>query len=259
MGREWYNKAWEEYRKRYGLIFEFTTPYAHQQNGTAERSLRTILDGARTAMAESGLPTKYWADAVQTTVYVRNLVPSSRRPHAIPAELWHGKRQDVSHLRPFGTTAYSHIPVDLNISKLYPRSVKTVLLGYFGRDGYKLLDRETGLTFRSRDIIFEEGITHFTTQPTHTDTTNEDPFPITETISRQAEPKQESTKTDPKPQTDANVPQQMIAPRPLPMTELHKETHDLRSNDPSLTTDPGPGEDTPLTIRRTCRDPRPTS
>jgi len=39
MGREWFNKAWEEYRKRHGLIFEFTTPYAHQQNGVAERSL----------------------------------------------------------------------------------------------------------------------------------------------------------------------------------------------------------------------------
>ena len=120
--------------------------------------------------------------------------------------------------------------------------MKTVLLGYFGRDGYKLLDRETGSTFRSRDVIFEEGITHFTTQPMHTDTTNEDPFPITKTISQQAEPKQESTKTDPKPQTDANIPQQMIAPRPLPMT-----------------TDPGPGKDTPLAIRRTRRDPRPTS
>ena len=77
MGREWFNKAWEKYRKRHGLIFEFTTPYAHQQNGAAERSLRTILDGARTAMAESGLLLKYWADAVQTTVYVRNLIPSN--------------------------------------------------------------------------------------------------------------------------------------------------------------------------------------
>ena len=165
----------------------------------------------------------------------------------------------MSHLRLFGTTAYTYIPVDLNLSKLYPRSVKTVLLGYFSRDGYKLLDRETSSTFRSHDVIFEEGITHFTTQPTYTDTTNEDPFLITKTISQQAEPKQESTKTDPKPQTDANVPQQMIVPRLLLMTELHKETHNLRSNDLSLTTNPGPGEDTPLAIQRTRRDPRPTS
>jgi len=192
-------------------------------------------------------------------VYVRNLVPSSWQPRAIPAKLWHGKQQDVSYLRLFSTTAYAHIPVDLNLSKLYPQSMKTVLLGYFGRDGYKLLDRETGSTFRSCDVIFKEGITHFTTQPTHMDTINEDPFPITKTISRQAEPKQESIKTDPKPQTDANIPQQMIMPRPLPMTELHKETHDLRSNDLSLTTNPGPGEDTLLAIQRTCRDPRPIS
>jgi len=51
MGREWYNKTWEEYRKWYRLIFEFTTPYMHQQNGMAERSLQIILDGARTAIA----------------------------------------------------------------------------------------------------------------------------------------------------------------------------------------------------------------
>jgi len=82
----------------------------------------------------------------------------------------------------------------------------------------------------------------------HTDTINEDPFLITKTISQQVEPKQESTKTGPKPQTDANVPQQMIVPRPLPMTELYKETHNLRSNDLSLTTNPGPDENTLLAI-----------
>ena len=163
MGREWYNKTWEEYRREQGLIFEFTTPYTHQQNGTAERSMRTILDGARTAMAELGLPQKYWADAIQTTVYTQNFVLSSRNPGLIPAELWHGKRQDISHLRPFGTTAYTHIPGDLNLSKLYPRSVKTSLLGYFGCEGYKLLERETGSVFRSCDVIFEEGDTNLTT------------------------------------------------------------------------------------------------
>ena len=29
MRREWYNKAWKAYRKKYGLVFEFTTPCAH--------------------------------------------------------------------------------------------------------------------------------------------------------------------------------------------------------------------------------------
>jgi len=42
------------------------------------------------AMAESGLSAKYWANAVQTVVYIRNLLPNSQQPEIIPAELWFG-------------------------------------------------------------------------------------------------------------------------------------------------------------------------
>jgi len=38
------------------------------------------------------------------------------------------------------------------------------LLGYFGHDGYKLLDKSTSAVFRSQDIIFEEGIMHIAKQ-----------------------------------------------------------------------------------------------
>jgi len=49
--------------------------------------MHTILDGTRTALAESGLPVKYWADTVQIVVYIQNLLPNSRQPKATPAEL----------------------------------------------------------------------------------------------------------------------------------------------------------------------------
>ena len=177
MGQEWFNTAWEQYRKDQGLVFQFTTPYAHQQNGTAERSMRTILDATHSAIAESGMPLKYWADAVSMVVYTRNLIPSSRRSGTIPTELWSGQRQNISHLRPFGTTAYAYILGDLNLFKLFPRSVKVALLGYFGHDGYKLLEKNTGAIFRSHNVIFEEGITHYTRQPTPISFTDEnDPF-----------------------------------------------------------------------------------
>ena len=98
MGREWFNTTWEQYRKDQGLVFQFTMPYAHQQNGAAERSIRTILNAVRSAMAESGMPLKYWANAVSTVVYTRNLIPSSRQPGTILVELWSGQRQNISHL-----------------------------------------------------------------------------------------------------------------------------------------------------------------
>jgi len=98
----------------------------------------------RTALAESGLPVKYWADAVQTIVYTQNLLPNPRQPIIILAELWTGRHQDISYLQSFGCTSYTHVPLDLNQSKLNPRSVKTALLGYFGHDEYKLLNKSTG-------------------------------------------------------------------------------------------------------------------
>jgi len=70
MGKEWLNHAWEEYRRENGLIFEFTTPYAHQQNGTVKQSMCIVLDGVQSTMAESGIPLKYWADATQAVIYV---------------------------------------------------------------------------------------------------------------------------------------------------------------------------------------------
>jgi len=101
-------------------------------------------------------------------VYTQNFIPSSQHPKIVPAEAWFGKHQDIFHLRPFGTTAYTYILLDLNLSKLLPRLVKVSLLGYFGWEGYKLLDRKTGAVFKSRDVIFEEGITHLAKQPTPT-------------------------------------------------------------------------------------------
>ena len=38
------------------------------------------------------------------------------------------------------------------------------MLGYFGHDGYKLLDKSTGVVFKSQDIIFEEGTTYLAKQ-----------------------------------------------------------------------------------------------
>jgi len=29
MEKEWFNKAWEEYRKQHEFVFEFTTSYTH--------------------------------------------------------------------------------------------------------------------------------------------------------------------------------------------------------------------------------------
>jgi hypothetical protein len=197
MGREWCNLLWDRYTKENGIILDFTTPYAHQQNGRAERSMRTLLDMGRSMLADAGLPQKYWADAVQTAAYIRNFIPPTSDITAIPAERWSKKRQDVSHLRAFGCTCYVHVPVEISPSKLSPRSVKLTLIGYFEHAGYKLLDRSTGKTFRSRDIVFDE-------QPPHYSTDQAITYPLGN------EPTSASDLTT-------------VVPRPQPISSLHSK------------------------------------
>ena len=63
-GQEWDNWLWTEFKNQQGFIIEFTTAYAHQQNGAAERSMCTILDTARSMLVDSGLPTVLARDSV---------------------------------------------------------------------------------------------------------------------------------------------------------------------------------------------------
>ncbi len=123
---------------------------------------RTVLEAVRCIRSDANLPPSYWAEIIAAVIYVLNLMPSRRHPGQIPAERWFGKRQDVSHLRAIGSTAYAKVPKETNPSKLDPTSVKYTLIGYFGRDAYKLLDRATGKVVKARNVVFEEGSGHRT-------------------------------------------------------------------------------------------------
>ncbi|KAJ3493089.1 hypothetical protein NLJ89_g11094 [Agrocybe chaxingu] len=83
-------------------------------------------------------------------------------PGKVPAEVWTGKRQDVSHLQPFSCTVYAKIPKEVNPSKISPISIKYLLTGYYNCNTYKLFDRHTGKVIKSCDVIFEEGTGHRT-------------------------------------------------------------------------------------------------
>ncbi|GJS90633.1 ribonuclease H-like domain-containing protein, partial [Tanacetum coccineum] len=51
---------------------EFSNARTPQQNGVAERMNRTLIEAARTMLADSHLPTTFWAEAVNTACYTFN-------------------------------------------------------------------------------------------------------------------------------------------------------------------------------------------
>nr|GEW47802.1 ribonuclease H-like domain, reverse transcriptase, RNA-dependent DNA polymerase [Tanacetum cinerariifolium] len=55
-----------------GIKREFSVARTPQQNGVAERKNRTLIEAARTMLADSLLPIPFWAKAVNTACYVQN-------------------------------------------------------------------------------------------------------------------------------------------------------------------------------------------
>ncbi|GJR16854.1 putative ribonuclease H-like domain-containing protein [Tanacetum coccineum] len=91
-----------EFCRLKGIKREFSVAKTLQQNGVAERKNRTLIGVARTMLADSLLPTVFWAEAVNTTCYVLNRVLVTKPHNKTPYELIIGRPPSISFMRPFG-------------------------------------------------------------------------------------------------------------------------------------------------------------
>ena len=74
------------------------------------------------------LPISYWADALLTTTYLLNRVPSKSIP-LTPYELWFKRKLSLDNLRPWGLAGYVHNPTHKH-DKLGPKATKMVFIRY---------------------------------------------------------------------------------------------------------------------------------
>nr|GFB94208.1 putative ribonuclease H-like domain-containing protein [Tanacetum cinerariifolium] len=73
-GGEFMNKEMNDFCLQKGLKREFSNARTPQQNGVAKRRNTTLIEAARTMLADAKLPVTFWAEAVNTACYVQNRV-----------------------------------------------------------------------------------------------------------------------------------------------------------------------------------------
>nr|GEX73395.1 hypothetical protein [Tanacetum cinerariifolium] len=102
---------------------EYSNARTPQQNRVAERKNRTVIKATRTMLADSFLPTTFWAEAVSTACYVLNRVSVTKPQNKTSYELLTGRQPIISYLRPFGC----HVTILNTIDQLgkFDGSVKT--------------------------------------------------------------------------------------------------------------------------------------
>ena len=153
-GGEYTSKQFDTYLKKEGVRHELTIPKTPEQNGVAERMNRTLIEMTRAMIYE--MPHKFWAEAVNTAVYLKNRSPTAAIPGMTPYEALKGEKPDVSDLKSFGCDCYVHVPKDER-RKLDSKSRKCMFMGY-GEcvKGFRVYDTQKVKIMHSRDVIFNE-------------------------------------------------------------------------------------------------------
>ncbi|GKC48355.1 putative ribonuclease H-like domain-containing protein [Tanacetum coccineum] len=101
-GGEFRNREINEFCSKKGIKREFSNARTPQQNGVAERRNRTLIEAARTTLADAKLPVTFWAEAVNTDCYVQNRVLVNKSQNKTSYELFNGRSPAIRFLRPFG-------------------------------------------------------------------------------------------------------------------------------------------------------------
>ncbi|GJZ73442.1 putative ribonuclease H-like domain-containing protein, partial [Tanacetum coccineum] len=101
-GTEFKNAKLIELCGEKGIKRDYSNARTPQQNGVAERKNRTLIEAARTMLADSKLPTMFWTEAVSTACYVLNRVLITNPHNKTPYALLTGKTPSISHFKPFG-------------------------------------------------------------------------------------------------------------------------------------------------------------
>ncbi|GJX31641.1 ribonuclease H-like domain-containing protein [Tanacetum coccineum] len=82
----------------WGIKREFSIARTHKLNGVADRKNRTLIDASRTMLADSKLPTTFWAEAVNTACYAQNRVlvikPHNKTPYEPFLGMFDGKANE---------------------------------------------------------------------------------------------------------------------------------------------------------------------
>ncbi|GJT42762.1 ribonuclease H-like domain-containing protein [Tanacetum coccineum] len=125
-------------------------PKGEKIKGKAERKNRTLIEAARTMLADSKLPTTFWAEAVNTACYVQNKVLVTKPHNKTPYELFLGRKPALGFMRPFRCPVTILNTID-HLGKFDGKADEGFFVGYS-------INSKAFRVFNSRTRIVEENL-----------------------------------------------------------------------------------------------------
>nr|GEV85236.1 uncharacterized mitochondrial protein AtMg00810-like [Tanacetum cinerariifolium] len=121
-----------------------------------ERKNRTLVEAAKTMLANSLLPIPFWAEAVNTACYVQNRVLVTKPQNKTHYKLLHGRTPIIGFMRPFGCPVTIFNTLD-SLGKFDRKVDKGFLVGYFvSSKAFRVFNSRTRIVQETLHINFLE-------------------------------------------------------------------------------------------------------
>ena len=155
-GSELKNYTLNEFLSEEGIRHQYSAAYTPQQNGVAERKNRTLMDMARSMLAEFKSPLFLWAEAISTACHSSNRLFFRKAKKETPYEMLTGNKPNVSYYRVFGCKCFYKIK-GVHLSKFEVKALEGVLVGYGANSHtYRVYDKSLGRVVESCSVRFDE-------------------------------------------------------------------------------------------------------
>ncbi|GJZ98026.1 ribonuclease H-like domain-containing protein, partial [Tanacetum coccineum] len=161
-GTEFKNGVMNQFCEMKGIKREFSVARTPQPNGVAKRKNRILIEVARTMLADSKLPTTFWAEAVNTACYVQNRVLVIKPHNKTPYELFLGRKPALSFMRPFGCPITILNTID-HLGKFDGKADEGFFIGYSTNSKeFRVFNSRTRIVEENMHVQFSENTSNIT-------------------------------------------------------------------------------------------------
>lgn len=151
-------KAITDFSTTYSVDVQVSSPYVHQQNGSAESIIKHDTASMRALLLDAGFNGSMWTYALECVAYIRNRSPVNHTISAgreTPFELIRGQKPTLKYIRAFGERVIVKLVENERGNKATPAGALGVIVGYHpdNPSAYGIMFCEQGYPVKFRNEI----------------------------------------------------------------------------------------------------------
>nr|GEU31894.1 retrovirus-related Pol polyprotein from transposon TNT 1-94 [Tanacetum cinerariifolium] len=155
---EFKNREINQFGEMKDILRKFSVAKTPQQNKIVKKRNMTLIEAARTMLADSKLPATFWAEAVNGACYVQNRVLVVKPYNKTPYELFHGRTPTLSFMRPFGCLV-TFLNTKDHLGKFDGKTDEGFFVGYsMNSKAFRVFNSRTRIMEENLHIKFSENI-----------------------------------------------------------------------------------------------------